>query len=154
MLKLGAIRTRKLRIFCWTENKIDTHQKMVKPIEPPAVLKPHISDIGMQPQVFYRQRQCQYEYDNHHKSLLTKLDVPPRPFIIIMINMIRFSLFPLPHLVHLLPILLWCPCCCCCCCCCCDCRHNNKITKLSGFLSSVSLVLSTSFQFCLPPSPP
>ena len=24
---------------------------MVKPIEPPAVLKPHISDIGMQPQV-------------------------------------------------------------------------------------------------------
>ena len=52
MLKLGAIRTRKLRIFCWTENKIDTHQKMVKPIEPPAVLKPHISDIGMQPQVF------------------------------------------------------------------------------------------------------
>jgi len=27
-------------------------EKMVKPIEPPAVLKPHISDIGMQPQVF------------------------------------------------------------------------------------------------------
>ena len=32
-------------------NIFDNLQKMVKPIEPPAVEKPHISDIGMQPQV-------------------------------------------------------------------------------------------------------